>query len=73
MVNVLKRPIGIGRDRCTLRFSGCMRSHGIPTFPDPKFIKGADGREEVELPGINPQAPAFQAAAKTCAGGPEGR
>jgi hypothetical protein len=54
-----------------LRFSRCMGSHGVPNFPDPKFFKGTDGNQAVELPGINPHSPAFQTAAKACGGGPK--
>lgn len=54
-----------------LRFSKCMRGHGVRNFPDPKFINGPDGNQRVDLPGINPQSPAFQTAAKACGGGPK--
>jgi hypothetical protein len=48
----------------------CMRKHGIP-LPDPTF--GQPGRVAVNLgPGVNPESPAFQAAAKAC-GSPEVR
>ncbi len=59
-----------------LKFSECMRSHGVPDFPDPKFegggmriqLKGGSG-------GLNPGSPQFQAAQKACQGdlpGPKG-
>jgi hypothetical protein len=59
-----------------LKFSECMRSHGVPNFPDPKFegggvqvrINGGPG-------GVNPKSPPFQAAQKACQGdfpGPKG-
>jgi hypothetical protein len=51
-----------------LNFAKCMRSHGVPNYPDPKVFSGQDGNQEVYLPGINPYAPAFQAAAQTCGG-----
>jgi hypothetical protein len=51
-----------------LRFANCMRSHGVPNYPDPKVFSGQDGNQEVYLPGINPYAPAFQTAAKACGG-----
>ena len=46
----------------------CMRSHGLPDFPDPTFtahgirmaIRGGPGSD------LNPQSPAFQAAQKAC-------
>jgi hypothetical protein len=55
-----------------LEFARCMRSHGVPNFPDPKVVTGANGQQEAYLPGINPQSPAFQSAAKACGGGPKG-
>jgi hypothetical protein len=55
-----------------LKFAQCMRSHGVPNFPDPKVTTGPGGNQEAYLPGINPQSPAFQAAAKDCGGGPKG-
>jgi hypothetical protein len=66
-----------------LKFSACMRSHGVPKFPDPSFSNG-----EVQLTigrsgsGIDPRSPQFQEAQKACqrlapgpkplAGGPAG-
>jgi len=56
-----------------LQFARCMRSHGVPNFPDPKVITtNPDGNQGVYLPGINPHSPAFQAGAKACGGGPKG-
>jgi hypothetical protein len=55
-----------------LRFANCMRSHGVPNFPDPKVLSSHDGNQQVYLPGINIQSPAFQSAAKACGGGPKG-
>jgi len=54
-----------------LAFSQCMRSHGVPAFPDPTF---SGGRITMKLTapgsggGLDPQSPAFQAAQKACAG-----
>lgn len=42
-------------------FSQCMRTNGVPNFPDPK---GGGG---IQLgPGINPNSPAFKAARAKC-------
>ena len=41
-----------------LKFSQCMRSHGVPDFPDPTFPPGGGIIEGVG-PGVNPQSPAF--------------
>jgi hypothetical protein len=46
-----------------LRFSECMRAHGVPNFPDPP---GGGGIHITPGDGLDPQAPAFQAAQQTC-------
>lgn len=53
-----------------LAMSRCMRTHGVPDFPDPQFGKGPNGGLGIRLSGsgINPSSPAFQAAQKTCGG-----
>lgn len=56
--------------RQALAFSACMRSHGLPDFPDPTFrgnhisiaIRGGPGSD------LDPRSPAFQAAQKACRG-----
>jgi hypothetical protein len=51
--------------RGMLKSAACMRTHGVPNFPDPTFPPGAG----VSLAGagqINRNSPAFQAAAKAC-------
>lgn len=46
-----------------LRFSRCIRAHGVRNYPDP----GSDGREpEPASVGINDGTPRFQAALKAC-------
>jgi hypothetical protein len=46
-----------------LKFAQCMRSHGVPKFPDPK----AGGMMTLGTKsGVDPNTPAFQAAQKTC-------
>ena len=51
-----------------LAMSRCMRSHGVPNFPDPKFKSGPGGGIGVQLggPGLDPNSPAFQAAQRAC-------
>ena len=46
----------------------CMRSHGVPNFPDPQFQTGPNGGIGVRISGagINPSSPAFQTAQKAC-------
>lgn len=42
----------------------CMRTHGLPNFPDPTF---AGPHEQLSLPpGLSPDSPAVQNAAKAC-------
>lgn len=45
----------------------CIRTHGVPNFPDPFFGPSGHG-VGLRLPvGFNPQAPAFLHASKVCA------
>jgi len=49
---------GTGAD--ALAFSECMRSHGVPNFPDP------NAQGVIQGSGINPSSSSFQAANKDC-------
>ena len=55
-----------------LEFAQCMRTHGVPNFPDPKVLSNQGGNQVAYLPGINLASPAVEAAAKACGGGPKG-
>jgi hypothetical protein len=65
-----------------IKFAVCMRSHGVPNFPDPQVQAGPGGGVGVKIggpgSGIDPRAPAFQAAQQKCRplmglpGGPKG-
>jgi hypothetical protein len=55
-----------------LQFSQCMRTHGVPSFPDPEFSHGGGG-VGIRIgsgkggPGrIDPNSPQFQTAQKAC-------
>ena len=50
------RPSGIA-------FSRCMRSHGVPNFPDPT---SSGGLSLTQSSGVNAQSPAFQTADRDC-------
>jgi hypothetical protein len=60
----------------TLRMAACMRSHGVPNFPDPRVTTGPGGKGiavQIGGPGaepgsgrLNPQSPAFINAQKVC-------
>jgi hypothetical protein len=43
-----------------IKFAECMRSHGVPNFPDPGKPAAGPGS------GIDPQSPAFQSSAQKC-------
>lgn len=51
-----------------LKFSQCMRTHGVPNFPDPTL---SAGRATIQLnggagSGLDPNSPQFQAAQAAC-------
>lgn len=51
-----------------LKFSQCMRTHGVPNFPDPTF-SGGGVRMTLKAggaSGIDPNSPQFKDAQKTC-------
>lgn len=57
-----KSASGIGASAQGVRYSDCMRSHGVGNFPD------LNPNGSVSLPpSINPQSPAFQSAEGVCA------
>jgi hypothetical protein len=45
-----------------LKFARCMRSHGVPNFPDPSGSSIQVGGSS----GINPKSPQFQSAQRAC-------
>ena len=51
-----------------LAMARCMRSHGVPNFPDPQFQSGPGGGFGVRMggAGIDRSSPAFQAAQREC-------
>ena len=51
-----------------LKFSACMRSHGVPNFPDPEISSGGGVGIRIggKGSGIDPNSPQFKAAQKTC-------
>ena len=56
-----------------LAFSKCMRSHGVPAFPDPQFSSGGGIRIRITSHagaggnnGPDPNSPIFQKAQQTC-------
>ena len=49
-----------------LAFAACMRSHGVPNYPDPTFSNGGISQGYGAKSGVDPSSPVFQAARKTC-------
>ena len=59
-----------GTSSGALAFANCMRSHGVPSFPDPS---GGGSGIQLGGTGINAQSPAFKSARKACGGLAPGR
>jgi len=64
-------PGGIASIRAKgLKFAQCMRTHGVPNFPDPQIQSGPGGGVGVRIggpgSGLDPSSPAFQSAQKAC-------
>jgi hypothetical protein len=60
-------PLSASQRQAMLKFSQCMRAHGLSNFPDPTF--GGGGGVRIGLggaSGLNPSSPAFQAAQRAC-------
>lgn len=60
-------PLSAAQKAAAVKFAECMRAHGVPGFPDPKFPAGGG----IALgpgpgPGVDPNAPAFQHASQVC-------
>ena len=51
------------RQKAALEFAACMRSHGVPNFPDPKVTAGG---VTISAAGLDPNSPAFKAAQQAC-------
>jgi hypothetical protein len=60
----VSRPVGAVQEQAWLKWAACIRSHGIPTFPDPSFAGG--GVKLASGSGVKPNSPQFAAAQKAC-------
>jgi hypothetical protein len=50
-----------------LAFAACMRSHGVPGYPDPRVSAAGNGVSVRISPGsANPNSPAFRSADRAC-------
>jgi hypothetical protein len=61
-----------GEDTAALKLARCMRSHGVPDYPDPTYRNGRPTQQPLTTFGIKPDAPAVQRAEKACGGGSPG-
>lgn len=59
------RTTGSSSESKGFELADCMRSHGVPSFPDPS---AGGGGVNLAVAGINPQSPAFKTALQTCRG-----
>jgi hypothetical protein len=50
--------------QAALKYAACLRSHGVPNFPDPVFSGG--GMRQTLPPGVNPGSAQFKAAEQAC-------
>jgi hypothetical protein len=57
--------LSTGQKQQFLDYAACMRTHGVPSFPDPSFI-GGGVRIRVGGAGVDPSSPAFKAAQTSC-------
>ncbi len=60
-----KPPITDGLKASLIGHAQCMRTHGVPAYPDPVFPPGG-GIKIFDNPGVNPQSPAYQHAQSVC-------
>lgn len=50
-----------------VKFSGCMRAHGVPNFPDPTTSGSGIQLRVGPSSGVDPRSPAFRSAQQACA------
>jgi hypothetical protein len=60
-----KPQITAGQKAAMIAHAQCMRTHGVPNFPDPSFPSGG-GIAISDPPGVNLQSPAYQQAQAQC-------
>ena len=59
------RPISESQKLALFHFAECMRKHGVPNYPDPKFPSGG-GIMQPSAPGLNRNPPAVEHATGVC-------
>lgn len=58
-------PISAAQRKAAIAGARCMRTHGVPTFPDPRFPAGGGILIQTGA-GVDPQSPAFRHAWAAC-------
>ena len=58
-------PVSEAQKIALFHFAQCMRTHGVPSYPDPTFPAGG-GIGRPAIPGLSPDAPAVARAAAEC-------
>jgi hypothetical protein len=58
-------PVSAAQKAAALTFSQCMRTHGVPAFPDPRFPAGGGIALGIGIRN-DPNSPAFQHAQQVC-------
>jgi hypothetical protein len=58
------KPMTAAEQQRFLAYSQCMRTHGVPQFPDPKFSGG--GVQLRMPPGVGPDSPSIKTAQQAC-------
>jgi hypothetical protein len=58
-------PVSAAQKAALLKFAQCMRTHGVPSFADPKFPTGG-GIEIQAPPAVGADSPSFQHAQQVC-------
>jgi hypothetical protein len=58
-------PVSAARKAAALKFSQCVRAHGVPNFPDPAFPPGGGIALRIGA-GNDPNSPSFQHAQQVC-------
>lgn len=59
-------PAANGKFAAWLAYSRCMRSHGMPNFPDPTQVAGGGIQISGSRSGINPNSPLYQSTQQAC-------
>ena len=60
-----KPPITPSMKTALIDHAQCMRTHGVPSYPDPEF-PATGGILIFDAPGVSPGSPAFEHAASVC-------